>query len=126
MLNFNQQDQGHFPFLAELEGRVHGLVPYALAGIGAVGGYFWGIGQEHLPVALCIGLGLICGLLLVGILRHLTAFLLGASIVVGLAAGTFFLLQNDAAMKTHGAASTRPAAPAHPGWLQLFLQEVLP
>jgi hypothetical protein len=123
MLNYGQQQQpGLFPSLAELEGRVHGIVPYALGGIGAVGGYFWGIEQQRLPVALCIGLGLVGGILLVAILRHLTEILLGAVIVIGASGAAYFLLKNDHALKAQPAQS----APARPGWLESVIKAVQP
>lgn len=124
MFNLNQQQPEHFPFLTELESRVHPLTKWCLAGMGTVGGYFWGIGQDRLPVVLCIALGLVGGLLFVGILKHFATFMLCAVIVLGLAVATFFLLQNDAALKLHKAA---PAAPAHvAGWLDDLKKAVQP
>lgn len=127
MFNLAQQPpQEHFPFLSELEQRVHPLVNWCLAGMGLVGGYFWGIGQSRLPVVLCMALGLVGGLLLVGLLKHAATIALGAAIVLAVAGATFFLLQNDAALKAHGTAAAHDTAPAQPGWLEKLLNEVKP
>lgn len=110
MVNFNpQQPPGMFPAIDELETRVHGVVPYVLGACGAVGGYFWGIAQSTLPVALCVGLGLVVGLLLVPIILKLATLTLCVAIVGAAAVLTFWLLGNDAAMKQRPASTAMPA-----------------
>lgn len=101
MSNFNQQQQpGPFPFLDEIEQRVHPVTGYVLAAVGAVGGYFYGIDHRGWPVVVFVALGLILGLLAVPLLKHLTAFLIGAALVGAAAIGTFWLLRNDAGLKS--------------------------
>ena len=115
MQNFNpQQPPGMFPAIDELEQRVHGIVPYVLGGVGGVGGYFWGIEQETLPVALCVGLGLVVGLLLVPLFLGGLSLLTGAALVAVAALGAFWLLNNDGRLKHRQPAPTQETAPASP------------
>ena len=107
----NQQQPSPFPFLDEIEMHVHPVVPYVLAAVGAVGGYWYGIDHDNgLPVVLLVGLGLIFGLLAVVLLKHLTAFLIGAVLVGVAGLGTFFLLSNEG--KLRHAAPAGQTAPA--------------
>jgi hypothetical protein len=106
MLNFNPQQQpGMFPVIDELENRVHPVVRYVLGACCAIGGYVYGCTQDKVPVALCMALGLVIGLLLVPLLLKTASFLAGA-VIVGIAAVlTFWLLTHDAELK-------RPPQPA--------------
>jgi hypothetical protein len=115
MQNFNpQQPPGMFPAVDELEQRVHGVVPYVLGAVGGVGGYFWGIEQQTLPVALCVGLGLVVGLLLVPLFLGGISLLIGGALVAVAALGTFWLLNNDGALKhRRQPAPTQQTAPAN-------------
>ncbi len=108
-----QQDPGMFPAIKGLEQRVHGVVPYVGGGVGVVGGYFWGVEQATLPVALCALIGLVVGLLIVPLFLGGLSLLAGAALVGGAVLGTFWLLNNDAALKhRQQPAPTQQTAPA--------------
>ena len=113
MFNFQQQQQpGMFPAIDALEPRVHGVVPYVLGACGAVGGYFWGRNQATLPVALCVALGLVVGLLLVPLILGVVKLALAVMIVAAAAVLMFWLLNNDAAMKQQPPVPSMTPAPA--------------
>ena len=114
MMNFQQQQPGPFPFLDEIEQRVHPVTGYVLAGVGAVGGYFYGLEHDSLPVVLFVGLGLIGGLLAVVILKHLTIFLIGAALVAAATVGAYWLLGNQATLRQQHKAPAVQTAPASP------------
>jgi hypothetical protein len=131
VLNFNPQQQqpGMFPVIDELENRVHPVVRYVLGACCAVGGYVWGCGQDRVPVALCVALGLVVGLLLVPLLLKSASFLAGAALVVLAAVLTFWLLAHDAELKGRGQAApvVQQAQPQKPrGLLDQLLPEVRP
>ena len=108
-----QEDPGMFPAIKGLEQRVHGVVPYVGGGVGFVSGYFWGVEQTTLPVALCAMIGLVVGLLMVPLFLGGLSLLAGAAIVAAAVLGTFWLLKNDAALKhQRQQAPTQQAAPA--------------
>ena len=112
-MQFNpQQPPGPFPFLDEIEQRVHPVTGYVLAGVGAVGGYFYGLEHDGWPVVLFVGLGLIVGLLAIVLLKHLTAFLIGAALVAAATLGAWWLLGNDAALRSRHKAPAAQTAPA--------------
>ena len=115
MLNFSQQqDPGMFPAISGLEQRVHPITKYMLGAVGGVGGYFWGISQTILPVALCIGLGIVVGLLLVPLLLGGVSLLVGVVLVALAALAAFWLLGNDAALKHPASAPVQQIQPAEP------------
>jgi hypothetical protein len=100
MLNFNPQQQpGMFPVIDELENRVHPVVRYVLGACCAIGGYVYGCTQDAVPVALCMALGLVVGLLLVPLLLKTASFIVAALIVGAAALLTFWLLTHDAELK---------------------------
>ncbi len=109
-----QQQPGPFPFLDEIEQRVHPVTGYVLGGVGAVGGYFYGLEHDGLPVVLFVGLGLIGGLLAVVLLKHLTAFLIGAALVAAATLGAWWLFGNEAALRGGHKAPAALSAPAKP------------
>ena len=113
MMNYPQQQQpGMFPFLDEIEQRIHPVTGYVLAAIGAVGGFFFGLEcDRRWPMALFVGLGLILGLLATALLKHLTGFVICMALVAAAAIGTYWLLANEAALRgQHAAAQTAPAS----------------
>lgn len=110
-----QQPPGPFPFLDEIEQRVHPVTGYVLAGVGAVGGFYYGLDHDRFPVVLFVGLGLIGGLLAVAILKHLTVFLIGAVLVAAATVGTYWLLGNQTTLRLQhktAAVQTGQASPA--------------
>jgi hypothetical protein len=127
-VNFQQQQPPeHFPFLTRLEQEhIHPLAKWCLSGMFAVGGYFWGLSHDKLPLVIYIALGFVVGLLFVGLLKHVTAFVLAAAVVLGLSGATYFLLQNDQAIKAHRTVTPRLPAADRPGWLEGLFNEVKP
>ena len=109
-----QQQPGPFPFLDEIEQRVHPVTGYALAGVGAVGMYFYGLEHDSLPLVVWVGLGLIGGLLAVVILKHLTVLLIGGALVAAATFGAWWLLGNEATIRGRHKAPATQAAPASP------------
>lgn len=112
-MNFpQQQPPGPFPFLDEIEQRVHPFTGYGLSAVGAVGGFFYGLDHPHLPLVVFVILGLLGGLLAVALLKHLVIFLIGLTLVIAAGVGSYWLLGSEASLRRSHTAPTAQAAPA--------------
>jgi hypothetical protein len=94
-----QQQPGMFPAIDVMETRVHPVAPYVLGVCCGIGGYFYGVTQDAVPAVIFVAVGFVIGVLLVPLLLKLLSGALAAIIVIIAALLTFWLLQNDAALK---------------------------
>jgi len=116
-MNFpQQQPPSMFPFLDEIEQRVHPVTAFVLAAIGAVGGYFYGLTNPRFPLVIFIIVGLLGGLLAVVLIKHLVGFIIAATLVAIAGFGAFWLFNHQDTLRrerANHAQQTEPAPKAH-------------
>lgn len=96
MLQFNgqQQQQGIFPALKELEERVPPWFRLVTSTAGAVGGYLWGVAHGWPPILTSV-FGLVTGLLFVTLMVLAICAIAGALVIALVATVTFYMGEGD-------------------------------
>lgn len=111
-----QRPPGMFPWLDLIEGRIPAYLYALFSVVGLIIGFFLGLTQDFVPLALCAALGMLFGLLFVPLLLKSIGLLLCLVLIALAALGTFWMMNTEAAQKHNATVpSTVHASPAATG-----------